>query len=619
MGDYGQYIVPSADVMINFKVGQPAQSLLPLDYIRQAAMDKFSQTDQMFLQYGHIQGYPKFRKSLSGFLTNGYKAEVDPERLFITNGVTGGLALICSLFCQTGNLVFMEEPSYFLALSIMKDFKYNIKQIPMDQDGLNVDKVEDLLKQGVRPKMLYCIPTCHNPTGRTMSIEKRKHLVRLSIEYDFIIVADEVYQLLSFPHITPPPPMFTFDTEGTVLALGSFSKILAPALRLGWIQGHPKLLNVITNCGQLDSSGGISPVISGIVHSAIDMGLQQKYLDATKDILWNRADRLMKQLTKSLPKGTTFEVPDGGYFVLVKLPEPMLAAELLPIAMEHKVQFLPGASFGKSMQNFLRLSFSWYDLDDLALGADRLSAAITAYAKQIESRPKTEKLENNQNTKVMRVAIHGSTGRLGKLIAEQLEANDQFVYNGPVGRKSASSPATIPKDTDVVIDVSLPQGTKDLVAALTQNPLPLVVGTTGTGLPMKELKDYASLAPVVLKSNFSVGVPLLSELVKKTALAIPSDWNCSINEIHHTKKMDAPSGTANTLLKSVESTGAFNSNVECTSQRLGDEIGQHTVFFAGQGERIELKHQATRREVFAIGALRSAEWIKSQSNGFYMK
>lgn len=171
MGDYGQYDVPKADEMINFKVGQPAPSMLPLDKIREAATLKFGETDPMFLQYGVIKGYPKFRKTLSEFLTKGYQHEVDPEKLFVTNGVTGGLSLICSLFLQSGDLVFMEEPSYFLALSIMKDFNINVRQIRMEEDGLDIDELERLLERGIVPKMLYTIPTCHNPTGRTLSAE----------------------------------------------------------------------------------------------------------------------------------------------------------------------------------------------------------------------------------------------------------------------------------------------------------------------------------------------------------------------------------------------------------------------------------------------------------------
>uniref|UniRef100_K3WSD3 Dihydrodipicolinate reductase C-terminal domain-containing protein n=1 Tax=Globisporangium ultimum (strain ATCC 200006 / CBS 805.95 / DAOM BR144) TaxID=431595 RepID=K3WSD3_GLOUD len=634
MGDYGQYVVPTADTMINFKVGQPAPSMLPLDKIRECAALKFEETDPMFLQYGHIKGYPKFRHTLAEFLTKGYKAPVDPEKLFITNGVTGGIALVCSLFAQAGDLVFMEEPSYFLALSIMKDFKINVRQIRMEEDGIDVVELERLLELGIVPKMLYTIPTCHNPTGRTLSAEKRKKIVELSVKYNFMVVADEVYQLLSFPHITPPPPMFTFDTHGTVLALGSFSKILAPALRLGWIQGSPKLLNVIVNSGQLDSSGGISPVISGIVHAAITSGKQQEHLDFAVQTLWQRADALMKELKKHLPEGVTFEVPNGGYFVLVRLPENMSAAELLPIAEKHKVMYLPGSSFSESMKNYLRLSFSWYDYHDLELGARRLSDAIKEYQGIVAARqaatPAATGAAALASSNALRVAVHGAAGRLGSLIVSELQqTTDKSVeFAGAFDLRKNVVPAA--GSYDVIVDVTLPEGTKALIswilaqdkATFKNGKYPsLVVGTTGS-LPTTSIEEYSKHAAVVLKSNFSVGVPLVCDLVKAAAFKLPAEgWNVEVSEIHHTKKLDAPSGTAKTIVKSLVATGAActgaTGSVPTQSLRLGDEIGQHTVYFAGPGERIEIKHQATRREVFAIGAVRSAKQATNLAAGIH--
>ncbi|GLE02207.1 hypothetical protein PINS_up011045 [Pythium insidiosum] len=520
MGDYGQYVVPTADEMINFKVGQPAESMLPLDKLREAAALKFSETDPMFLQYGHVMGYPKFRQALAAFLSKGYHAPVDPEQLFVTNGITGGLALICSLYLQSGDLVFMEEPTYFLALSIMKDFKLNVRQIPMDEDGLNVNALEALLARGVIPKMLYLIPTCHNPTGRTLSIDKRKRIVELSVQYGFLIVADEVYQLLSFPHITPPPPMFTFDQHGTVLALGSFSKILAPALRLGWIQGKPKLLKKIIDCGQLDSSGGINPVISGIVHAALLSGKQDEHLSFAVETLWKRADSLMLELKKTLPDGVTFEVPDGGYFVLVRLPDHMNAAEMLPIAQKHKVMYLPGSSFSESMKNYLRLSFSWYDYHDLELGARRLSDAIREYQSSLDAKAASASASaassgtaSATSSATLTVAVHGATGRLGSLIVSQLQQQQDIAYVGAIDLRKQSVPSLAA--VDVIIDVTLPEGTQALIdylltkdkSAFKNGQLPaLVVGTTGA-LPREALERYAAHRAVVLKSNFSVGVP----------------------------------------------------------------------------------------------------------------
>lgn len=378
MGDYGQYDVSPCSELLNFKVGQPAPRMLPLDLIRQAAAKKFEEEDPLFLQYGYISGYKKFRTRLAQFIGEHYKSEVDPEKLFVTNGVTGTVSLICSLFSSSGDTVVTEEPSYFLALTIFQDFGLKVIQCPMDEDGMNMEKLEKILSEN-DVKMIYTVPTAHNPTGRTLSVAKREQLVELSHKYNNIIVADEVYQLLTFPHVEAPPPMFTFDKYDTVLALGSFSKILAPSLRLGWMQGSKKLLDKFMNCGQLDSSGGLNPVISGIVHQAIELGLQDEYLSGLGATLWGRAEGLMNALREHLPEGCTFEEPQGGYFILVKLPENCLAAEVNKLGMEkHKVQFLPSPG-GPCMYNYCRLSFSYYDAEDLVTGAKRLGECITDY------------------------------------------------------------------------------------------------------------------------------------------------------------------------------------------------------------------------------------------------
>jgi 2-aminoadipate transaminase len=157
--------------------------MLPLEMIRKCSANKMAEEDPLLLQYGYISGYPAFRQSLSNFLSKNYERDVSPDSVFATTGVTGGLSLICSLYLGRGDLVFTEEPSYFLALSIFKDYGVNVNQIPMEHDGIDIENLEKRLKQGVIPKFLYTIPTAHNPTGRTMSAEKRQRLVELSEEY----------------------------------------------------------------------------------------------------------------------------------------------------------------------------------------------------------------------------------------------------------------------------------------------------------------------------------------------------------------------------------------------------------------------------------------------------
>jgi len=379
---YGQYTVPPPSEMVNFKVGQPAPNMLPLDKIRKAAAKKLAEKDPLYLQYGFIPGYPKFRESLAGFLTGQYGMEVDPDQLFINNGVTGGLSFALGLLASKGDLIFSEEPTYFLARMIFKDFGLKLEQIPMDEQGLDVDALERRLKSGGPiPKLLYTIPTAHNPTGRTMPTERREKLVDLAEKYGFTIMADEVYQLLTFPHVTPPKPMMHFDKgRGCVLAMSSFSKIMAPALRLGWFHAERSVLEPFFACGQMDSSGGFNPVTQGIIEKCITEGYQAKHGAWSRKTLWERADVLMKALDKSLPAECSYEVPQGGYFVLVKCPVGTDTVALNNLAMnEFKVQFLPGAGFGDNMKHYLRLSFSYYDAPGVQIGAERLGDCLRTF------------------------------------------------------------------------------------------------------------------------------------------------------------------------------------------------------------------------------------------------
>jgi DNA-binding transcriptional MocR family regulator len=183
---------------------------------------------------------------------------------------------------RPGDTVIVEEPSYFLALRIFADYELNIVGTPIDENGLIIEALEEKLTRH-KPVLIYTIPAFHNPAGVTLSANRREKLVGLSREYDFFIVADEVYQMLAYTS-APPQPMTYYDTSGRVFSLGSFSKILAPGLRLGWIQAKPSLLEPFITCGYLESGGGLNPFVSSIVNSVIDPDLQKDYLNLIKKI-----------------------------------------------------------------------------------------------------------------------------------------------------------------------------------------------------------------------------------------------------------------------------------------------------------------------------------------------
>ncbi|MDO8752551.1 MAG: PLP-dependent aminotransferase family protein, partial [Anaerolineales bacterium] len=266
--------------------GDPGFDLLPLDLLRTAAQDRLSQRDNSFLQYGADQGDGYFRTALANFLSNGYGFPVSLESIFVTSGISAGLDLLCTLFTKPGDMIFVEEPSYFLALKIFADHGLRVASIRTDEAGLVMDDLIYALKES-RPKFLYIIPTFQNPGGHTLTQERREQLIALAQKHDFLILADEVYQFLSYAE-APPKPFGAYLNTGHVISLGSFSKILAPGLRLGWLQTHSSIMQKIVACGLLQSGGGMNPFTSAIVRNVIESRNLEKNISSLVDVLGKR-------------------------------------------------------------------------------------------------------------------------------------------------------------------------------------------------------------------------------------------------------------------------------------------------------------------------------------------
>lgn len=365
--------------MIDLGVGQPSPGVLPQELLRQAAEHRLAISDAAYLAYGAEQGDGLFRKSLASFLSAHYQISVDAAHLFVTSGASQGLDLTCTLFSQPGDTIFVEEPSYFLALRIFADHGLKVVSLPMDEKGIIPAAVEEKLQRQT-PAFLYIIPTFHNPSSITLSAGRRARLAQLSREHNFIIVADEVYQLLNYEG-APPPPMASYIDGNSVISLGSFSKIMAPGLRLGWIQGGAAILQRFTRCGLLDSGGGLNPFTSGVMRSAIELGLLDQQLSNLKSIYRQRKIALSNALRKHLPESVSFVEAEGGFFIWLKFEDHVDAAKLRAIARQHNVGFLPGPKFSgqNGLTNYARLSFAYFDIPALETGARRLASAIRDY------------------------------------------------------------------------------------------------------------------------------------------------------------------------------------------------------------------------------------------------
>lgn len=360
---------------IDLGLGDPPSSLLPLKLMRRAAEVRLGQNDLEFLQYGAEQGDGTFRQSLANFLSRGYGCLVEPASLFITNGASMGLHLICTFFTQPGDTVFVEEPTYFIALHIFADHDLHLVPIHTDENGLLIDSLEEELKKS-HPKFLYIIPTYQNPTGHTLSIDRRERLVNLSRQHDFLVVADEVYHFLRYSGLPPKP--FAADIEtGNIISLGSFSKILAPGLRLGWLQANARIIHRFVNSGLLDSGGGMNPFTSAIVCHVLETGGLDDNIAILIDTYRLRISVMDAVLRQKIP-GVQYTLPQGGYFFWVHLPRGINAGELQHRAEEFKVGFRPGTLFScqDGVQDYIRLSFVFYEPDKLEQGVMRLKQSL---------------------------------------------------------------------------------------------------------------------------------------------------------------------------------------------------------------------------------------------------
>ena len=361
--------------VIDLGTGEPNPKLFPMELLRNAAQARLSQDDSYFLQYGAEQGDGYFRLALSKFLERNYTAPMNPENIFITSGASSALNLLCTLFAHAGDTIFIEETTFFVAPKIFADHHLNIVPIAMDENGLLIESLEENLRI-YRPKFLYTIPVHHNPTGTTLTQTRRVRLLELAQQFDFLILADEVYQLLSFTQAVPKP-FATYTDNEKVISLGSFSKILAPGLRLGWLQAHPQIIQRLVTSGQLDSGGGMNPFTSAIIRDMVESGDLEKHIDSLVKTYHSRLQKMESMVRQHFPT-VTYNVPKGGYFFWLRFPILVDTKELRQQAKLFKIDFRHGALFSSTggAQNCIRLCFAYYDEAHIEEGFARLKECL---------------------------------------------------------------------------------------------------------------------------------------------------------------------------------------------------------------------------------------------------
>ena len=357
---------------INLGIGQPSPDLLHVDLVAKASQSFFDNAQPLELNYGVTEGDERFLHSLAAFLTEGYSSEATFDQLFVTGGNSQALDLMSVVFAKAGDTVFVEEPSYFLAFQIFHDHGLNIVGIPIDDDGLCVDALQQELKSH-DPAFLYTIPSYQNPGGQCTTEARRRRIVELAEAHDFLIVADEVYQLLYF-HDAPPPAYGTMAASGRVLSLGSFSKILAPGMRLCWIQTNEDLRSKIIANGFVNSGGSINHISSHIVRQTIDNGTLDSHITHLRSVYRRRVAAMDEALQEHFGGIAEWTRPDGGYFFWMRFDASVNTTPIREKARELQTGFQAGAVFSSKGQlsHYLRLSFAHYNEDDIREGIARM-------------------------------------------------------------------------------------------------------------------------------------------------------------------------------------------------------------------------------------------------------
>lgn len=369
--------VQVAEDVIDLGIGQPQLSLLPRDLMLKAAQQMLAKPDNTPLNYGHGKGDGRFRLALANYLSQGYGSAVDPDLLMASNGASGALHLIAQQFAEPGDTILVEEPTYFLAHRVFTDRGLKLVGVPMAEDGVDLGALEQAVKEH-NPRFFYTIPVFQNPTGITLSAPKRSQLVEMAKEFNFLVVADEVYQLLHFGS-KPPPPLASQVDSGVVLSVGSFSKILAPGLRLGWIHTSPHLQTRLLDFGLLKSGGGLNHFMGCLVEPLLSSGWQGEFLEGLIRTYSQRVEVMDQSLRDNLAGVVDYSKPKGGFFFWLRLPEGVDAGALTLAAGEAKVGFRAGSRFSScgGFQNYIRICFARYGEQAIREGISRLASVLS--------------------------------------------------------------------------------------------------------------------------------------------------------------------------------------------------------------------------------------------------
>jgi 2-aminoadipate transaminase len=362
--------ISSQPGVISFAGGLPAPELFPLEDLKEAMASAISKYGSACAQYSLSMGITPLRELLAHRATkSGTKSEI--ENILITSGGQQGIELVARAFIEPGDYILTEYPTYVGALQAFEYYQARYATVEMDDEGMIIDQVEEKLIKN-KPKLIYTVSNFQNPTGITMSVPRRKKLIELAMKYNVPIIDDDPYSNIRFSGEKLP----TLKSIGgdVVIAIMTFSKILAPGLRLGWMNGPAEIMNYfekVKQCTDLHTN----TLCQYIIYEYLSAGKLEPHIDKLKADYKVKRDLMIKTMRGTFPDGIKWTEPEGGLFLWIELPAHMSAKDLLPKAIELKVAYVHGQPFFPDRRgaNSMRLNFSNATHEGIVEGIKRLA------------------------------------------------------------------------------------------------------------------------------------------------------------------------------------------------------------------------------------------------------
>ena len=365
--------------------GLPGPEVFPKEDLARIASRVIEELGDSALQYSPTLGVMPFREAVADFARSKGVKVLSDDRVAVTTGSQEAIYLLAMTLINPKDAIIVESPTYLAALNVFRYYGAEFVSVPLDENGMKTELLEDKIKEakskGLNVKLVYTVATCHNPTGVIMPDDRRKELLEVASKYDLLVIEDDPYSFFVFDEV-PFTPLKTLDSEGRVIYLGTFSKILAPGLRLGYMVADRQITRMVELAKQMVDLHS-STLSQYIALYALKEGVVEKTIQKARVVYREKRDIMVESLEKYMPEGSHWFKPRGGLFAFIYLPDGVDTTDMLPMAIERGVAYVPGRSFFSdgSGVNAMRINFSYLPPDKLREGIRLIAETAKDYMK----------------------------------------------------------------------------------------------------------------------------------------------------------------------------------------------------------------------------------------------